>query len=119
MKRPRIFAAGAGLALATTLAGCSHYQNIGVETDPTGAQIYLDGQPVAKTPATLAVGRDKAHTIYLKREGYKPELVVIDHHDATDGIDYLTPADVTKRLNPGPSSDPELERRLKIEVEKR
>ena len=117
MKRTAFLAAAS--ALATTLGGCSHYQNIGVESDPTGAQIYLDGQPVAKTPATIAVGRDRAHTIYLKREGYKPELVVIDHHDATDGIDYLTPADVTRRLNPGPSSDPELERRLKIEVEKR
>ena len=91
---------------------------IGVETDPPGAQIYLDGHPVAKTPTTLQVGRDRAHTIYLKREGYKPELVVIDRHSANDGIDYLTPADVTKRMNPGPSSDPEMERRLKIEVEK-
>ena len=116
MKRATILAA-AGLALA--LGGCSHYQNIGVESDPTGAQIYLDGVPVAKTPATVTVGRDRAHTLYLKREGYRPELVVLELHDATDGIDYLTPADVTKRLNPGPSSDPELERRLKIEVEKR
>src|SRR5262245_1514003 len=106
------------LAAALGLTACSHYQNIGVESDPVGAQIYLDGQPVAKTPATLAVGRDKAHTIYLKREGYKPELVVLERHSATDGIDYLTPADVTKRLNPGPSSDPEMEKRLKIEVEK-
>jgi PEGA domain len=107
------------LAIALAVTACGHYQMIGVESDPSGAQIYLDGTPVAKTPATLQVGRDRAHTIYLKREGYKPELVVIDRHTATDGIDYLTPADVTKRLNPGPSSDPEMERRLKIEVEKR
>jgi hypothetical protein len=106
------------LGAALAASACGHYQNIGVESDPPGAQIYLDGQPVAKTPTTLAVGRDRAHTIYLKREGYKPELVVLDRHGATDGIDYLTPADVTKRLNPGPSSDPELERRLKISVEK-
>ena len=105
------------LAAALAVSACGHYQNIGVESDPPGAQIYLDGQPVAKTPTTLAVGRDRAHTIYLKREGYKPELVVIDRHSATDGIDYLTQADVTNRLNPGPSSDPELERRLKISVE--
>ena len=106
------------LGIALALSACGHYQTIGVETDPPGAQVYLDGNPVAKTPATLQVGRDRAHTIYLKREGYKPELVVLDRHTATDGIDYLTPADVTKRMNPGPSSDPEMERRLKIEVEK-
>ena len=107
------------LAIALAVSACGHYQMIGVESDPPGAQIYLVGHPVAKTPTTLEVGRDRAHTIYLKREGYKPELVVLDRHTANDGIDYLTPADVTKRLNPGPSSDPELERRLKIEVEKR
>ena len=112
MKTIPIFAA------AVCLSGCGHYQNIGVESDPTGAQVYLDGVPVAKTPATVAVGRDRAHTIYLKREGYRPELVVLEKHAANDGIDYLTPADVTKRLNPGPSSDPELERRLRIEVER-
>jgi PEGA domain len=112
VKRSLIFVA------ALAVAACGHYQNIGVESDPPGAQVYLDGQPVAKTPTSLAVGRDRAHTIYLKREGYKPELVVIDRHSANDGIDYLTPADVTKRLNPGPSSDPEMERRLKISVDK-
>ena len=106
------------LGIALAVSACGHYQTIGVESDPPGAQVYLDGQPVAKTPTTLAVGRDRAHTIYLKREGYKPELVVLDRHTANDGIDYLTPADVTKRLNPGPSSDPEMERRLKISVDK-
>ena len=106
------------LGIALALSACGHYQTIGIETDPPGAQVYLDGNPVAKTPTSLQVGRDRAHTIYLKREGYKPELVVLDRHTATDGIDYLTPADVTKRMNPGPSSDPEMERRLKIEVEK-
>ena len=106
------------LAATLVLSACGHYQNVGIESDPPGAQIYLDGNPVAKTPTKLQVGRDRAHTIYLKRDGYKPELVVMDRHTATDGIDYLTPADVTKRLNPGPSSDPEMEKRLKISVEK-
>ena len=102
-------------ALAT---GCAHYQNVGVQSDPTGADIYLDGALVGKTPMELEVGRDGAHTLYLKREGYRPELVLLEHHAANDGIDFVTPADVTRRLNPGPSSDPDLERRLKIDVDK-
>ncbi|MFI5315140.1 MAG: PEGA domain-containing protein [Myxococcota bacterium] len=106
------------LVLACGALACAAVQNVGVESDPPGAQIYLDGQLVGQTPATLEVGRDAAHTVYLKREGYRPELVVLERHEANDGIDFLTPADVAKRLSPGPSSDPELERRLKITVDK-
>jgi len=62
------------------------------------------------------VPRDAPHTVYLKKEGFRPELVVLEKHDATDGVDFLTPADVSRRLAPGPSSDPEMERRLKIEI---
>jgi PEGA domain-containing protein len=103
---------------ALCAAGCAHYQSVGVESDPAGADIYLDGELVGKTPMEVDVGRDAAHTLYLKREGYRPELVLLERHEANDGIDFLTPADVTRRLSPGPSSDPDLERRLKIDVEK-
>jgi hypothetical protein len=106
-------------AAALSAAACAHYQNVGVESDPPGADVYLDGELVGKTPTQLEVGRDGAHSIYLKREGYRPELVLLERHEANDGIDFLTPADVTKRLSPGPSSDPELERQLKIEVDKK
>ena len=108
-----------GLLAAALACGCSHYQYIGVQSDPPGATVYLDGEAVGKTPTELEVGRDGAHTVYLKREGYKPELVLLEHHEANDGIDFLTPADVAKRLSPGPSSDPELERQLKITVDKK
>lgn len=106
-----------GVLLALLLAGCASYQNVGIESDPPGATIYLDGKPVGVTPQTLRVPRDAPHSVYLKKEGFRPALVVLEKHAANDGIDYLTPADVVKRLAPGPSSDPELERQLKIEVE--
>jgi hypothetical protein len=108
----------ASLVLASSGLACAAYQNVGVESDPPGAQIYLDGQPAGQTPTTLEVGRDKDHTVFLKRQGYKPELVVLEKHEASDGIDFLTPADVVRRMSPGPSDDLELERRLKIEVDK-
>jgi sirohydrochlorin ferrochelatase len=107
------------LLLAVCLAGCSAYQNVAIESDPPGAEIFLDGKPVGQTPQRLRVSRELDHTVYLKKEGYRPELVVLEKHEANDGIDYLTPADVAKRLSPGPSSDPELERRLKLEVEEK
>ncbi|HTO06282.1 MAG TPA: PEGA domain-containing protein [Myxococcota bacterium] len=108
----------AALAAACLGLACAHYQYVGVETDPPGAQIYLDGHLVGQTPMQLEVSRDAAHMVYLKREGYRPEPVPLELHEAQDGIDFLTPADVVKRLAPGPSSDPELERNLKIEIDK-
>ena len=105
------------LLLALCLVGCTAYQNVAIESDPPGAEIFLDGKPVGLTPLDLRVSRNLDHTVYLKKEGHRPELVVLEKHEANDGIDYLTPADVVKRLSPGPSSDPELEHRLKIEVE--
>jgi len=107
----------AALLWASGALACAHYQNVGVETDPPGAQIYLDGHLVGTTPTQLEVSRDKAHMVYLKREGYRPEPVTLELHEAQDGLDFLTPADVVKRLAPGPSSDPELERSLKIEID--
>ena len=105
------------LLLALLLPACAAYQNVAIESDPPGAEIFLDGKSVGSTPQNLRVSREQPHTVYLKKEGYRPELVVLEKHDANDDIDYLTPADVVKRLSPGPSSDPELERRLKIEAE--
>ncbi len=107
------------LLLVLWLAGCAAYQNVGIESDPPGAEIFLDGKSVGTTPQSLRVSRDLDHTVYLKKEGYRPELVVLEKHEANDGIDFLTPADVVKHLAPGPSSDPDLERRLKLEVEER
>ena len=107
----------AALTASAACLACAHYQRVGVETDPPGAQIYLDGRMIGKTPMQVEVSRDAAHMVYLKREGYRPEPVPLEHHDAQDGIDFLTPADVVRRLAPGPSSDPELERKLKIEVD--
>jgi hypothetical protein len=106
------------LVFVSSGLACAAYQNVGVESDPPGARIYLDGKLVGQTPAQLQIGRETDHTVFLKRDGYKPELVVLEKHEANDGIDFLTPADVVKRLSPGPSDDPELERRLKIEVDK-
>ena len=106
------------LLLAVVFSGCAAYQNVAIESDPPGAEIFLDGHSVGQTPQSLRVGRDTDHTVYLKKEGFRPELIVLEKHEANDGVDYLTPADVAKRLSPGPSSDPDLERRLKIEVEK-
>ena len=52
---------------ALLLSACAHYQNIGIESDPPGAQIYLDGKPAGTTPSQLQISRDAPHTVYLKK----------------------------------------------------
>ena len=41
--------------LALCLAGCASYQNVGVESTPPGAEIFLDGKSVGQTPLELRI----------------------------------------------------------------
>lgn len=100
--------------LALGVCACAQYQHVGVDSTPAGAEIFLDGEKVGTTPARLRIQRDKDHSVYLKREGYRPELVVLTLNPTADGIDFLTPADVRVQMLPGLG---EPGRDLEVEVE--
>lgn len=85
-----------------------------IESAPAGAQIYLDGILIGQTPTKVRLSRDRAHKVFLKLDGYRPELVVLQHHTPEDRIDFLTPADVSVRLVPEASG---IDRDLNIKVE--
>ena len=123
--------------LAGLLAiGCeaARYQVLQVSSRPAGAEIYLDGELVGRTPMQLEVERTDHHQLFLKKPGHKPELFVLELHRAEDGIDYLTPADIGARLLPAredgrpdgrangneqpDAAELELQRRLQIELER-
>ena len=109
--------------LALTLLGpascatCAKYQNVGIESVPTGAEIFLDGEKIGETPHKQAVPRDKEHAVYVKKEGYRPELVVLELQTPADGITFFTPADVKVSLTPLPGERGGHDRSLDIEVE--
>jgi hypothetical protein len=104
-------------ALVWTLSGpgCAAYQNVGVISEPVGAEVFVDKQPVGKAPVKVRMTRDAEHSVFVKAEGYTPELVVVSLRDSKDGIRYLSPADVRvklrRRAGPGdPGADnPELD----------
>ena len=96
------------------LCGCASSQRMGIESAPAGAEIYLDGVLVGHTPAQVRLARDRPHKVFLKLEGYRPELVVVERHTPSDRIDFLTPADVRVRLVPEASG---IDRDLDIRVE--
>ncbi len=95
-------------------SGCAMYQNVGIDSRPPGAEIFLDGESVGHTPARLPIGRVIDHSVYLKKDGYQPRLVVLTFHPEDDGIHFLTPADVRVPLAPLPDS---MDRDVDIEIE--
>ncbi len=104
----------AGLALwCSGCATCTPYQNIGVESRPPGAEIFLDGEAAGLTPTRLAVPTASDHTVYLKLDGHEPHMVVLHSNQPGDGLNFLTPPDIYVRLMPLLNTDRDLE----IEVE--
>jgi hypothetical protein len=112
MPAPRLLCA----ALALLPSACARYQHVSVYSQPSDAEVYLDKQLVGRTPLELRLDRNDAHAIYVKRTGYRPELVILELVRAPDGIDFLTPPDVEVRLVPGRASS-DTDRDLEIEAE--
>lgn len=78
-----------------------------MESVPPGAEVYLDGELVGSTPMMTRVWRHEDHSVFLKKLGYRPELVVLRRNDPPDGLFFLTPADVRVRLSRLESTDGE------------
>lgn len=46
-----------------------------VSSEPSGARVYLDGQPWGTTPMMLAIPRDSEGVIKVEKAGYEPWMV--------------------------------------------
>lgn len=47
-------------------------QDVGVSSQPTGAQITIDNKPYGKTPLIAKLGRGDNHIVRIDLEGYQP-----------------------------------------------
>jgi len=70
------------LFLLMALNGCATIihgttQDIGVTTDPAGADLLVDGQNHYKSPAVITMKRKDDHTVEISQEGYKRAAVEI------------------------------------------
>ncbi len=70
------------LFLLIALNGCATImhgttQDIGITTDPSGADLLLDGELHYKSPAVKTMKRKEDHTLEISQEGYKREAVEI------------------------------------------
>ena len=60
--------------------GCSQpvlKQDIPITTNPMGARIFANGQPVGSTPTTVSLERNRDHILTLVKDHYRQEDVVI------------------------------------------
>ena len=70
------------LFLLIALNGCATIihgttQDIGITTDPAGADLLVDGQQHYKSPAVITMKRKDDHTVEIFQAGYKSETVEI------------------------------------------
>jgi len=100
--------------MAATAATCAPYQRVGVDSWPEGAEVFVDGELAGTTPLELRVGTEVEHSVFVKKEGFRSELVVLGRNQPQDGIDYVTPADIRVRLVP---TTGQTGRELDVEVE--
>jgi hypothetical protein len=52
--------------------------NVTVNSNPAGAEVWVDGTNRGVTPATLQLSKGQNHTVTLRRAGYQEQTVVIN-----------------------------------------
>ncbi|MCG8588446.1 MAG: hypothetical protein MJE66_04075 [Proteobacteria bacterium] len=79
--------------------GCAPFQTVPLDLTPTSVRVFVDGEPLAPVPAELELRADRDHTVFVKAEGFQPQLVVL--RTTREGReDVLEPAAVQVRLEP-------------------
>jgi len=51
-----------------------------VVTEPPGAEVFLDGQPKGRTPTSVQVPGEGAHTLRIALEGHQPWSATLERH---------------------------------------
>lgn len=87
MRRARSFSVGARLVAAFTLCAVASCASVTViQSQPSGARIYLDGQPVGVTPYTMSDTKIVGSTTMVRLEypGYETTTGFISRNEELD-----------------------------------
>jgi hypothetical protein len=84
--------------VVSCLAGCTFHTNVTFTSTPSGADVFVDGDRVGKTPVTVPVrwvydGTPDRTTIDMRLEGYQPASTVI--RNTSTGYSYLPKCHIT------------------------
>ena len=71
-----------------SIVGCAtlfapELQPVPVSSEPSGARVFLDGEPVGVTPLTLELDRERAYDVLLVLDGRAREVTLQTGLDAT------------------------------------
>lgn len=69
------------------LAGCGSLSYM-ITSDPSGAQILVDGRPHGTTPGSVTRPAGKSVTVSVKKEGYEPASIVLKP-DVFDDVFFM------------------------------
>lgn len=64
------------VSCATVINGTT--QRVPVSSDPVGAYVFVDGNPVGCTPTQIELKRKYDHLITLSKEGYEDETIRVE-----------------------------------------
>lgn len=87
------------LALVLLCAACAPKQRIPLAVSPHPATVYVDGEALEVIPGEIELRSDRAHVLFFKSEGYRPERVVLESVEV-EGKPRLQPAQVNVSLAP-------------------
>ncbi len=71
------------LVLSLSLVGCATLfkqksRTVGFDSDPQGADIYINGNRMGKTPMPMNLSNLKAVTVTFKKDGYEDKTYIIN-----------------------------------------
>ena len=68
---PRMLQLAVIVALACLLGGCGVRRTLVLESEPSGALVYLNGEEVARTPAEVPLEWYGQYDVAVRKEGYE------------------------------------------------
>lgn len=75
------------------------FQRVPIEVTPVDADVFVDGKQMDAGNRSPNLRSDRDHTVFLKAEGYRPELIILKV-DRAEGRPRLDPASVRVDLRP-------------------
>lgn len=78
---------------------CAPKQRVPLDLGPGEVELYVDGERSTAVPLEVELRADRDHKLFVKRQGYLPELVVLETGEV-EGDAVLRPSQVRVRLAP-------------------
>ncbi len=90
-KMPKALVSCVSVALIFSLMGCATIfkqkeRTVPFDSDPQGADIYINGNRMGKTPMPLKLSNLKPVTVTFKKDGYEDKTYIINTETGTGWV---------------------------------